>query len=67
MTDEGDEGARVGLWVVVGATALVVLGLLGGLAIRQVNKAAPVKPAATAAAAAETLVEGPISGICSPI
>lgn len=66
MTDEGDEGARVGLWVVVGATALVVLGLLGGLAMRQVNKAPQAKPAATAAAAApaaaETLVEGPITG-----
>ncbi len=66
MTDEGDEGARVGLWVVVGATALVVLGLLGGLAMRQVNKAPKAKPAATAAvaapAAAETLLEGPITG-----
>lgn len=62
MTDEGDEGARVGLWVVVGATAVVVLGLLGGLAMRQVHKAPPAKPAASAAAAAETLVEGPISG-----
>ena len=66
MTDEGDEGARVGLWVVVGATALVVLGLLGGLAMRQVNKAPKAKPAATAAvaapAAAETLLEGPIAG-----
>ncbi len=62
MTDEGDEGARVGLWVVVGATALVVLGLLGGLAMRQVHKAPPAKPAASTAAVAETLVEGPISG-----
>ncbi len=62
MTDEGDEGARVGLWVVVGATALVVLGLLGGLAMRKVHKAPPAKPAASTAAVAETLVEGPISG-----
>lgn len=67
MTDEGDEGARVGLWVAVGATAFVVLGLLGGLAMRQVHKAAPAKPAAAAAAAAPTaaaemLLEGPITG-----
>ena len=62
MTDEGDEGARVGLWVVVGATALVVLGLLGGLAMRQVHKAPPAKPAISTAAVVETLVEGPISG-----
>jgi len=63
MTDEGDEGARVGLWVVVGATAFVVLGLLGGLAMRQVNKAPQAKPAATAtAAAADSLIEGPITG-----
>lgn len=62
MTDEGDEGARVGLWLVVGATALVALGLLGGLAMRQVHKAPPAKPASSTAAMAETLVEGPISG-----
>ena len=73
MLDDGDEGARVGLWVAVGGVALLLFGLLGGLAIRQAHKAVPVKAAAALAApiamhevappvARETLLQGPISG-----
>ena len=32
MLDDGDEGARVGLWVAVGVVALLLFGLLGGFA-----------------------------------
>ncbi len=49
MMDEGDDGARVGVWVTVGVITLLLFGLIGGLAIRQMNKGAdkaPVKPAA---------------------
>ena len=54
MMDEGDDGARVGVWVTVGVITLLLFGLIGGLAIRQshkgVAKPPPVaaKPVATA-------------------
>jgi outer membrane protein OmpA-like peptidoglycan-associated protein len=75
MTDEGDEGARVGLWVALGVVALLLFGLIGGLAFRQMHKkAVPVavapmtapSPSAgltmPAVAAVEALMEGPLSG-----
>ena len=54
MMDEGDDGARIGVWVTVGVITLLLFGLIGGLAIRQSHKGAakpqPVaaKPVATA-------------------
>lgn len=64
MMDENDDGARVGLWVVIGIITLLLFGLLGGLAIRAVNKqpAPAVAVAAPAAAAAEMLLDAPLSG-----
>jgi outer membrane protein OmpA-like peptidoglycan-associated protein len=74
MTDEGDEGARVGVWVALGVVALLLFGLIGGLAFRQMHKKPPAAvatmatPAANAAlampavAAVEVLMEGPLSG-----
>lgn len=67
MMDENDDGARVGLWVVLGIITLLLFGLIGGLAIRatQADKApavaAAAAPAATAAVA-DVLIEGPLSG-----
>ena len=59
MMDEGDDGARVGLWVTLGVITLLLFGLIGGLAMRQMNKkqAAPkaVAVAAMPAAAAPAL------------
>ena len=57
MMDENDDGARVGLWVVIGIITLLLFGLIGGLAIRAVNK-----QAAPAVAAADTLIDAPLSG-----
>jgi outer membrane protein OmpA-like peptidoglycan-associated protein len=52
MVDEEDGGARVGLWVALGVVALLLFGLIGGLAMRQSHKkAAPAAPAVPAAAA----------------
>jgi outer membrane protein OmpA-like peptidoglycan-associated protein len=73
MTDEGDEGARVGVWVALGVVALLLFGLIGGLMFRQAHKqataaVAPMAAANTAALAmpavapVEALMEGPISG-----
>lgn len=67
MMDENDDGARVGLWVVIGIITLLLFGLIGGLGIRALGQkkpvAAPVAAAAPAAAApADTLLDAPLSG-----
>ena len=69
MLDDLDDGARVGVWTVLGVVAFLLFGLLGGLALKTVNaKAKPAVAAkATAApagamAAADTLIEGPLAG-----
>ncbi len=51
MMEEGDDGARVGLWVTLGVVTLLLFGLIGGLAMRQMNKQ-PAVPRTAAAAAA---------------
>ena len=66
--DEQDEGAKVGLWVVLGIITLLLFGLIGGLVIRTMHAkhaAKPVAVAATPAAVAETdvLVDVPLSGV----
>jgi outer membrane protein OmpA-like peptidoglycan-associated protein len=65
--DEQDEGAKVGLWVVLGIITLLLFGLIGGLVIRSMHakQAKAVAVAATPAAVAETdvLVDVPLSGI----
>ncbi|MDH4391925.1 MAG: OmpA family protein [Aquabacterium sp.] len=66
MLDDNDDGARVGLWVVLGVIALLLFGLIGGLAIRatQTDKAPAAATPAPAAAvgAVDVLIEGPLSG-----
>ena len=65
MMDENDDGARVGLWVVLGIITLLLFGLIGGLGIRAMNaKKAPAAAATAPAAAvvADVLIEGPLSG-----
>lgn len=66
MMDENDDGARVGLWVVIGIITLLLFGLIGGLAIRALGHKKPAMAPAAAAPVALTvvdvLVEGPLSG-----
>ena len=69
MMDDSDDGARVGLWVTLGVITLLLFGLIGGLVIRQSNKAAPkpataamAAPAAPAAAAGDAMLDTPLSG-----
>jgi outer membrane protein OmpA-like peptidoglycan-associated protein len=71
MMDEGDDGARVGVWVTVGVITLLLFGLIGGLAIRQMNKGADkaqmAKPGTTATvgargASADELLDAPVRG-----
>ena len=69
MLDDLDDGARVGVWTVLGVVAFLLFGLLGGLAMKTVN--AKAKPAVAAKAAvapagamasADALIEGPLAG-----
>jgi outer membrane protein OmpA-like peptidoglycan-associated protein len=64
--DENDDGARVGLWVVIGIITLLLFGLIGGLAIRAKGHKAPAATTAAAAPAAaapaDTLLDAPLSG-----
>jgi outer membrane protein OmpA-like peptidoglycan-associated protein len=65
MLDDGDDGARVGLWVTLGIVTLLLFGLIGGLAIRQAHKGAPAPAPATAAVAwagMDDLIDAPLSG-----
>ncbi len=67
MMDENDDGARVGLWVVLGIITLLLFGLIGGLAIRATHaKKLPPAPVAAAPVAAvvvvDVLIEGPLVG-----
>ena len=69
MLDELDDGARIGVWTALGVVAFLLFGLLGGLAIKQMNHkgkpalAAAAAPAVTAAAAtADAFIEGPLAG-----
>lgn len=70
MLDELDDGARIGVWTALGVVALLLFGLLGGLAIKQLNDgrkpaAAAARPAAVPAAPAATadaLLDVPLSG-----
>jgi outer membrane protein OmpA-like peptidoglycan-associated protein len=72
--DEQDDGAKVGLWVVLGLITLLLFGLIGGLVIRTMNAKHAAKPAAVAAtpaaapvaaavAEADVLVDAPLSGV----
>jgi outer membrane protein OmpA-like peptidoglycan-associated protein len=72
--DEQDDGAKVGLWVVLGIITLLLFGLIGGLAIRTMNAKHAAKPAAVAATAAaapaasavaeaDVLVDVPLAGV----
>ncbi len=72
MLDQEDEGTRIGVWVALGVVFFVLVGVIGGLVLRQTNaskaalaastKPAIAAPAVAAAAPTEALLEGPLSG-----
>lgn len=59
MLDDLDDGARVGVWTTLGLITLLLFGLLGGLAMRQLKAN---KAPASVTAPAEALLEGPLTG-----
>lgn len=67
MFDKEDEGAGIGLWVVIGVITLLLFGLIAGLAIRQAHgKAAPVAKVAVAASAADIVIIPPEAASAVP-
>jgi len=65
MMDENDDGARVGLWVVIGIITLLLFGLIGGLGIRGLHAKKPAAPPVAAAPAAAddgALLDAPLAG-----
>jgi outer membrane protein OmpA-like peptidoglycan-associated protein len=64
MFDDLDDGARVGVWTTLGLITLLLFGLLGGLALRQLKNApTPAAVAATSAATGDDAVlDTPLAG-----
>lgn len=73
MLDQEDEGTRIGVWVTLGVVFFVLVGVIGGLVLRQTHaakaavtaKATAAKPAVAATAASaptEALLDGPLAG-----
>lgn len=74
MLDQEDEGTRIGVWVALGVVFFVLVGVIGGLVLRQSHGAAAARaakaqpavvaaaPAAAASAPAEALLDAPLSG-----
>ena len=71
--DEQDDGAKVGLWVVLGIITLLLFGLIGGLVMRTMNAkhakpaavaaTAAAQPAASAVAESDVMIDAPLAGI----
>lgn len=62
MLDQEDEGTRIGVWVALGVVFFVLVGVIGGLVLRQTHHAADARKAASPKAAMEILLEGPLTG-----
>lgn len=60
MLDELDDGARVGIWTVLGVVAMLLFGLLGGVVIRSMHGHAA--PARAAVASLDDLIDAPLAG-----
>lgn len=65
MILDDDDGARIGLWTVLGVVALLLFFLIGSLAYRSVKthaKPAPVAAVAAPAADADAVLDVPLAG-----
>ena len=64
MLDDQDEGARIGVWVALGVVAMLLFGLIFGLAYRSTKDKAPAAPkaAAVAVTSADAVLDLPLSG-----
>lgn len=63
MFDDLDDGARVGVWTTLALIALLLFGLIGGLALRQMKPAAAVAEAPMATpVAGDDVLDIPLAG-----
>ena len=64
MFDDLDDGARVGVWTTLALIALLLFGLIGGLALRQMKPAAAVAEAPVSATPAgdDAVLDIPLAG-----
>lgn len=60
MLDDLDDGARIGVWTALGVVAMLLFGLLGGIAIRSMHGHAA--PATAAVASLDDLIDAPLAG-----
>jgi len=62
MLDQEDEGTRIGVWVALGVVFFVLVGVIGGLVLRQIHGKAPAAPAVQAAADGSSFIDAPLEG-----
>lgn len=68
MLDELDDGARIGVWTVLGVVALLLFGLLGGLVVRQLGERKAAAPVAVARPAALAVATAPMAApVAAPV
>lgn len=60
MFEQEDEGTRIGLWVTIGVVFFVLVGVIGGVIVREMHQrqAAKAKPVASA----EVMIDAPLTG-----
>jgi flagellar motor protein MotB len=58
MLDQEDEGTRIGVWTTLAVVFVVIVGLLGGVILRQMH----AKQAGGAASAAVSFIDAPLEG-----
>lgn len=63
MLDQEDEGTRIGVWVALGVVFFVLVGVIGGLVLRQIQGKAPAAPTVQAVAAdGLSFIDAPLEG-----
>ena len=61
MLDQEDEGTRIGVWVALGVVFFVLVGVIGGLVLRQTHSKAPTAPTAQVADGL-SFIDAPLEG-----
>lgn len=63
MLDQEDEGTRIGVWVALSVVFVVIVGLLGGLVLRQLHgRLVPLAAGVVGTVGAESFIDAPLSG-----
>jgi len=62
MLDQEDEGTRIGVWVALGVVFFVLVGVIGGVILRQMHNKAAAAPTAQASAGSAGFIDAPLEG-----